>query len=172
MPSAEPRFTKKRQLTTPSCRFPLRAGGTEPARGSPRGAGGTLRRGGSLTSADSKKLFRNHGRERGAERADLRHQLVERFGRERLRAVRERTVGVRMHLDDVSPSAPAAVAASASAGTYRACPIPWLGSTIIGRCEWYLITGTALMSSVYCAHRRGRWAQSRARRASPARCRA
>jgi len=26
---------------TPSCRFPLRAGGTEPLRGSPREAGGT-----------------------------------------------------------------------------------------------------------------------------------
>jgi hypothetical protein len=28
---------------TPSCRFPLRAGGTEPLRGSPREAGGTLK---------------------------------------------------------------------------------------------------------------------------------
>jgi hypothetical protein len=31
---------KKRQLTTPSCRFPLRAGGTK-GLGSPREAGGT-----------------------------------------------------------------------------------------------------------------------------------
>ena len=36
---------KKRQMTTPSLRFPLPAGGTEPLRGSPREAGGTLRRG-------------------------------------------------------------------------------------------------------------------------------
>jgi hypothetical protein len=35
------RVHKKRQLTTPSCRFPLQAGGTEPLRGSPREAGGT-----------------------------------------------------------------------------------------------------------------------------------
>jgi len=38
---------KKRQLTTPSCRFPLRAGGTE-GLGSLREAGGTSRRGGSV----------------------------------------------------------------------------------------------------------------------------
>jgi hypothetical protein len=35
---------------TPSFRFPLHAGGTEPARGSPREAGGTLRRGESYQS--------------------------------------------------------------------------------------------------------------------------
>ena len=38
--------SQKTQLTTPSFRFPLRAGGTEPLRGSPREAGGTSRRGG------------------------------------------------------------------------------------------------------------------------------
>jgi hypothetical protein len=32
---------------TPSCRFPLQAGGTEPLRGSPRESGGNLRRGGN-----------------------------------------------------------------------------------------------------------------------------
>ena len=36
---------KRQQLTTPSLRFPLQAGGTEPLRGSPREAGGTSRRG-------------------------------------------------------------------------------------------------------------------------------
>jgi hypothetical protein len=40
IPIAEPAFTKKLQLT-PSFRFPLLAGGTEPLRGSPREAGGT-----------------------------------------------------------------------------------------------------------------------------------
>ena len=40
IPIAEPEFTKKLQLT-PSLRFPLRAGGTESVRGSPREAGGT-----------------------------------------------------------------------------------------------------------------------------------
>ena len=32
---------------TPSCRFPLLAGGTEPLRGSPREAGGNLKEGGN-----------------------------------------------------------------------------------------------------------------------------
>ena len=36
---------------TPSLRFPLQAGGTEPTRGSPREAGGTLRRGAIVNSA-------------------------------------------------------------------------------------------------------------------------
>ena len=36
------------RLKTPSLRFPLRAGGTEPLRGSPREAVGTCRRGGSV----------------------------------------------------------------------------------------------------------------------------
>ena len=35
------RVHKKQQLPTPSLRFPLLAGGTEPLRGSPREAGGT-----------------------------------------------------------------------------------------------------------------------------------
>ena len=35
---------------TPSLRFPLRAGGTEPVRGSPREAGGTCRRGAIVNS--------------------------------------------------------------------------------------------------------------------------
>ena len=33
--------SQKQQLMTPSIRFPLHAGGTEPLRGSPREAGGT-----------------------------------------------------------------------------------------------------------------------------------
>jgi hypothetical protein len=41
IPIAEPKFTKKQQLMTPSLRFPLLAGGTEPVLGSPREAGGT-----------------------------------------------------------------------------------------------------------------------------------
>jgi hypothetical protein len=38
---------KQARLKTPSSRFPLLAGGTEPVRGSPREAGGTCRRGGN-----------------------------------------------------------------------------------------------------------------------------
>jgi hypothetical protein len=37
----------------PSVRFPLRAGGTEPARGSPREAGGTCRRGAIMNSGSA-----------------------------------------------------------------------------------------------------------------------
>ena len=42
--------SKKQQLMTPSLRFPLHAGGTEPVRGSPREAGGTSRRGAIVNS--------------------------------------------------------------------------------------------------------------------------
>jgi hypothetical protein len=41
---------KQARLKTPSLRFPLRAGGTEPVRGSPREAGGTCRRGAIVNS--------------------------------------------------------------------------------------------------------------------------
>jgi hypothetical protein len=37
------------KVLTPSVRFPLHAGGTEPLRGSPREAGGTCRRGAITT---------------------------------------------------------------------------------------------------------------------------
>jgi len=42
---------KQARLKTPSLRFPLLAGGTEPVRGSPREAGGTCRRGAIVNSA-------------------------------------------------------------------------------------------------------------------------
>jgi hypothetical protein len=42
---------KQARLKPPSLRFPLRAGGTEPVRGSPRKAGGTCRRGAIVNSA-------------------------------------------------------------------------------------------------------------------------
>jgi len=42
---------KQARLKTSSLRFPLRAGGTEPVRGSPREAGGTCRRGAIVNSA-------------------------------------------------------------------------------------------------------------------------
>jgi hypothetical protein len=40
--------SQKTAVETPSCRFPLLAGGTEPLRGSPREAGGNLRRGANV----------------------------------------------------------------------------------------------------------------------------
>ena len=46
------------------------------------------------------------------------------------------------------PSAPAAAAASDSGSTSERRPAAWLGSTITGRCESSLSTGTAVRSSV------------------------
>jgi hypothetical protein len=43
-------YKKQARLKTPSLRFPLLAGGTEPVRGSPREAGGTCRRGAIVNS--------------------------------------------------------------------------------------------------------------------------
>src|SRR5207245_529161 len=47
------------------------------------------------------------------------------------------------------PSAPAATPAMAIASTSSQWPVPWLGSTKMGRCESFLTTGTAFRSSVY-----------------------
>ena len=46
------------------------------------------------------------------------------------------------------PSAPAAMAARAIGDTISHRPVPWLGSTMIGRWLSFFTTGTALMSSV------------------------
>src|SRR4030095_9460918 len=48
----------------------------------------------------------------------------------------------------MSPSAPAASPALAMADTYSQCPVPWDGSTRMGRWESFLTTGTALRSRV------------------------
>src|SRR3989338_5898261 len=48
----------------------------------------------------------------------------------------------------IRPSAPAAMAALAIGPTYSQLPVPWLGSTMTGRWDRFLITGTALRSSV------------------------
>src|ERR1700730_5429002 len=48
----------------------------------------------------------------------------------------------------ISPSAPAAIPASAMGVTRERRPVPWLGSTITGRWLSSLISGTALRSSV------------------------
>ncbi len=48
----------------------------------------------------------------------------------------------------MSPSAPAATAARAIGITLSRRPVPWLGSTTIGRWLRFLITGIAARSSV------------------------
>ena len=48
----------------------------------------------------------------------------------------------------MSPSAPAATPAIAMASTNSQWPVPWLGSTRIGKCESFFTAGTALRSSV------------------------
>ena len=48
----------------------------------------------------------------------------------------------------IRPSAPAATAARASGVTLSRLPVPWLGSTMMGRCDKCFTAGITLRSSV------------------------
>src|SRR5579883_1159753 len=79
--------------------------------------------------------------------AHLRHQLVELLGIQRLHAVGQPLVGLMVH-STMSPSAPTATAARDSGVTLLRLPVPWLGSTTIGRWLSRCTAGTMLRSSV------------------------
>ena len=76
------------------------------------------------------------------------HELREHVGRDRLRAVRERAVRVVVHLDHQPVGAHRRRRPRERAPPCRAGPVPWEGSTRIGRWESYFTAGTTARSRV------------------------
>src|SRR5262245_1184878 len=98
-------------------------------------------------------LPRGHGRQRQhapehrRDHAQLAHEPLELLGVQALRAVGERLLGVVVHLDE-QPVRARGHPARAIGITLSRRPVPWLGSTRMGRWLSFLTTGIAEMSSV------------------------